>query len=125
MSDDQPDLTEPMRKIVQLMGLLGSDNDHEVVSAARAIRRTLNANMLTFGDLKAILVELLDPQHVGKDMLRIYVRQLRQSINYAMMQDHERSFVKDISMRFSVDPDYRLSEKQENWFYHLYAKYAA
>jgi hypothetical protein len=123
--NDQPDLTEPMRKIVQLVGLLGSDNDHEVVSAARAIRRTLKANALTFGDLKAILVELLDPQHVGKDMLRIYVRQLRQSINYAMMQDHERSFVKDISMRFSVDPEYRLSEKQENWFYHLYAQYAA
>jgi hypothetical protein len=123
--NDQTDLTEPMRKIVQLMGLLGSDYDQEVISAARAIRKTLNANGLTFGDLKAIMIDLLDPQHVGKDMMRVYVRQLRQSINYAMMQDYERHFVKDISMRFSVDPEYKLTEKQENWFFSLYARYAA
>ena len=122
---DQTDLTEPMRKIVQLMGLLGSDNDYEVVSAARAIRRTLTANTLTFGDLKAILDEAIDPHHVGRDMIRVYVRQLCQSIHYAMMLDHERRFVKDISMRFSVDPEYRLTGPQENWFYSLYAKYAA
>lgn len=114
-----------MRKIVQLIGLLGSDNDYEVVSAARAIRRTLTANTLTFGDLKAILDEAIDPHHVGRDMIRVYVRQLRQSVNYAMMMDDERRFVKDISMRFSVDPEFRMTERQTNWFYSLYAKYAA
>lgn len=49
---------ENARKIAKFVRLLGSDNDHEAVAAARMLQRALAASGMNFSDLGNVLEQL-------------------------------------------------------------------
>jgi hypothetical protein len=111
-------------RLGKMLGLLGSDSDGEVLAAARAIKRLLETQGLTFGDLvnlvhapvasSAPVVLRGDPDLVlmAESILR----------NALMLKAHELKFVRDVKARARIDHFY-MTPKQANWFSYLYARY--
>ena len=120
-----------MRKVIHMVGVLGSDNDGEVLAAARGIQRVLRSVNLSFGDLKSELERLFDPPEtryvpVPVDTVRERVVRLAEELaEYAdFMHDHEARFVRDMLTKITANDGFKMTPKQSNWFAALYAKYA-
>jgi len=111
-----------------MAGLLFSDMDGEVVAAARAIRRTLEANKMSVHDFMDMIEQSKDP-HKTFTNIKTYrdetIAMAQEILTNAadIMADHELRFVHDIKSRFIVDEGYSMSEKQSRWFSYLYAKF--
>lgn len=111
-------------RLAKMIGLLGSDQDGEVLAAARATRRLLESERLGFGDLVA-LVGGLD---IGMIESRQNVSELvamADSIldNAAMLRKHELGFVRDIRAKAAAWHGFQMTEKQARWFGYLFARY--
>lgn len=117
-----------LRKIARMAGLLFSDMDGEVVAAARAIRRTLEANKMSVHDFMDMIEQSKDP-HKTFTNIKTYrdetIAMAQEILTNAadIMADHELRFVHDIKSRFILDEGYSMSEKQSRWFSYLYAKH--
>jgi hypothetical protein len=115
-----------MKKQTQLMlgkmvGMLGSEQDGEVLAAARAIRRLLQSEGLTFGDLVSLVSGGQKAELAQYDGLAGMAAAL---LNQAgRMKAHELRFVQSIMTRATLTPYFRMTEKQANWFAMLWDKY--
>jgi hypothetical protein len=103
-------------RIGQLIRLLGSDQDGEVVAAARALGRTLTSVGAEFHTL-ADTIERSAPaaHHRGCEDHRAIARWLIDS--GARLSPKEWSFVADMANRFGS-----LSERQEAWLLAIFER---
>lgn len=123
----------------KLLGMLGSDHDGEIISAAKMMRKVLSDRGLSFPDVVQLIVEppaTIQMEDVRdnppradeapKDIVRVVHTMSTEMLNkhWDRMQAHERNFVLDMN-RWSRLGKLRLSEKQESWFKYLYKKYCA
>jgi hypothetical protein len=116
--------------IAKMIGMLGSDQDGEVLSAVRAIKRRLDAENLTFGDLKNWVAGAT----VEREPIRqTYTKPHTQSIVERMASEilskwshkltpAEKRFVGSILMRAQLTEWFELSEKQATWFAMIYER---
>jgi hypothetical protein len=95
-------------RIGQLIRLLGSDKDGEVVAAARALGRTLTSIGADFHTLADTIERSAPAAHCGCEDHRAIARRLLDS--GARLSAKEWSFVADMANRFGS-----LSERQEAW----------
>ena len=114
-------------KVIAMIGLLGSENDGELVAAARAIQRLLAANGQTFGDLKAALAPAREGRVIVVEREPTRHRQMDTAdellVVVEYMHSHERGFIEQMHRRLSESVTFQMSERQENWFYLLHARY--
>lgn len=111
-------------RLGKLLGLLGSDQDGEVLAAARAIKRLLETQGLSYGDLVNLVH---NPQATSSptvvrgdpDLVSMADSILR---NTLMLKAHELKFVREVKARARLDHFY-MTPKQANWFSYLYARY--
>lgn len=118
-----------MKKQTQLMlgkmlGMLGSAQDGEVLAAARAVKRLLESEGLTFGDLVDLVggAKATRREVANYDGLAGMAATILQ--NAGLMKAHEVAFVQSIMTRATLTPYFKMTEKQANWFSLLFDKYA-
>lgn len=120
-----------MKKQTQVMlgkmvGMLGSDQDGEVLAAVRAIRRLLESEKMTFGDLVTIIsggkVSAASEVTRYDGLAGMAANILR---NAAKMKSHEIRFVQSIMTQATLNPYMRMTEKQAKWFSWLFDHYVA
>jgi hypothetical protein len=106
-------------RIGQLIRLLGSDQDGEVVAAARALGRTLASVGEDFHTLADTIERSTAPAvHRGCDDHRAMARWLLNS--GARLSPKEFAFVADMANRFGS-----LSTRQEAWLLAIYERVSA
>jgi hypothetical protein len=105
-------------RIGQLIRLLGSDRDGEVVAAARALGRTLTSVGADFHTLADTIERSAPAAHRGCEDHRAIARWLLDS--GARLSPKEWSFVADMANRFGS-----LSERQEAWLQAIYERVSA
>ena len=105
-------------RIGQLIRLLGSDWDGEVVAAARALGRTLTSVGADFHTLADTIERSAPAAHRGCEDHRAIARWLLDS--GARLSPKEWSFVADMANRFGS-----LSERQEAWLQAIYERVSA
>jgi hypothetical protein len=105
-------------RIGQLIRLLGSDQDGEVVAAARALGRTLASVGEDFHTLADTIERSAPAAHRGCEDHRAIARWLLDS--GARLSPKEWSFVADMANRFGS-----LSERQEAWLQAIYERVSA
>lgn len=115
-------------KLAKLLRLLSSEIDGEVLSAVRAIERTLKANGKSFHDLadaivdKVIVFEIekvIEGNHLAKNYIDAAEWLLKQSL-----KPHEADFVRDMKRRFEFSADFTPTQKQSGWFTILVKKHS-
>jgi hypothetical protein len=120
-------LTTVAPRLSQLIRLLGSDRDGEVVAAARAIQRTLATVGQDFHDLADVVESAPERSppgqepahhHRGCEDHRAMARWLLN--RGARLSPKEWSFVADMAKRFGS-----LSERQEAWLLAIYERVSA
>jgi hypothetical protein len=102
-------------RIGQLIRLLGSDQDWEVVAAARALGRTLASVGADFHSLAATIESSAPAATRERDDHRAMARWLLNS--GARLSPKEWSFVTDMANRFGS-----LSERQEAWLLAIFER---
>lgn len=117
--------------VAKMIGLLGSDHDGEVLGAARQIKKLLDAQKLTFGDLKNWIAGYqADPLLQVKEYARAAdaseVPVLNETANRAaaILSKHsnklnpaERRFMSNILMRATAaGVEFTMTAKQNSWF---------
>jgi hypothetical protein len=105
-------------RIGQLIRLLGSDQDGEVVAAARALGRTLASVNEDFHTLADAIERSGPAAHHECDDHRAMAKWIRDS--GARLSPKEWSFVADMATRFGS-----LSERQEAWLRAIYERVSA
>jgi hypothetical protein len=105
-------------RIGQLIRLLGSDQDGEVVAAARALGRTLASVGEDFHTLADTIERSAPAAHHGCDDHRAMARWLLNS--GARLSPKEFAFVADMANRFGS-----LSTRQEAWLLAIYERASA
>jgi hypothetical protein len=110
-------------RIGQLIRLLGSDQDGEVIAAARALGRTLTSVGADFHSLADTIERSApapspSPAHRGCEDHRAIARWLLDS--GARLSPKEWSFIADMAHRFGS-----LSERQEAWLQAIYERVSA
>lgn len=110
----------------QMIGLLGSDHDGEVLAANRQIKRILTSQGMSYNDLVDIVRNDSAPGRAPQPE-GFGLKEMAQAIlqNEDMLKDHERRFVTQVMVRAAARRDYQLTEKQAKWFSFLYAEYGA
>lgn len=107
----------------KMIGLLGSDQDGEILAAVRQMRRLLESNKMSFGDLVNMVQNSNGapaPAKRGNQFADMAWAILE---NEDMLRDHELRFAKSMYAHFLSDPNYKMTEKQARWFSYLYAEY--
>jgi hypothetical protein len=108
----------------KLVGMLGSDSEHECLAAVRAIKRLLTSERLSISDLVALVQggkkSVQMPKYDGLAGMAADI--LAKSAD--RLKPHERKFVQSIMTRATITPHYRMTEKQANWFGYLFDTYA-
>jgi hypothetical protein len=112
---------EARRRLAKFIGLLGSEHDGEVVQAAHAIRRLLIAQGKSFPDLMQVVAG--DGLDVGSPAWDYVAKADDILANRESMKSHELEFVRNMRARFQINSQFRMSDKQANWFAVLFAKY--
>jgi hypothetical protein len=120
-----------MKKQTQIMlgkmvGMLGSDHDGEILAAVRSIRRLLESEKMTFGDLVVLVTggKVSAQSEVTRyDGLAGMAANILH--NAARMKSHEIRFVQSIMTQATLNPHMRMTEKQAKWFSWLFDHYAA
>jgi len=110
-------------RLAKIAGLLFSDQDGEVVAAARMIRRMVSAH-----DFMG-MVEGPPPQLQIVEVDRIRLNEIVEMAdailaNNDMMAKHERRFVRSMRAAAMGQPDFEMTQKQAQWFASLYTKYS-
>lgn len=100
-------------KVARLIPLLGSDVDGEVVSAARAIARTLKSAGLDLHDL----ARQLEPTPVSNDDWRSDLHLATVSFNY--LNPREQDFIAGVSASTRWREP---TEKQRAWLFSIAAR---
>lgn len=128
--------------LAKLLGMLGTDNDNERANAANFIKRKLDAEGVSFGDLANLVrsggapIERVVYRDVFRDPtpatpqtspdhsveMALKIMELAES----RMSFAERRFVRDIiHMSQMLNSRYPLSTPQADWLRALYRKYCA
>lgn len=107
----------------KLVGMLGSNSDHECLAAVRAINRLLTSERLSISDLVALVQGSKGPTAVPKydGLAGMAASILAKGAN--RLKPHELKFVQSIMTRATITPHYRMTEKQANWFGYLFDTY--
>jgi hypothetical protein len=105
-------------RIGQLIRLLGSDQDGEVVAAARALGRTLASVGEDFHTLADTIERSAPAAHRECDDHRAIARWILNSAD--SLSPKEFAFVADMANRFGS-----LSERQEAWLFAIYERVSA
>jgi hypothetical protein len=116
-------------RIGQLVRLLGSDRNGEVIAAATALQRTLRnagADLHYLADVAeralqqpAIPPPVPDDDQDEEDVADL-VRYCALAENYAQLTDRERGFVGNLHARLRRHGSaFTPSEKQVNWLHHI------
>lgn len=108
-----------LRRIIQMIGLLGSDLDGEVLAAARGIRRILCTEGASFGDL---LFALNNRRQLAAPPFAAMAAEI---LADPRLRPHERQFVEGMQVAFEINPQHQMTTKQASWFAYLFAKYGA
>jgi hypothetical protein len=109
-------------RLARIAGLLFSDQDGEVVAAARAIRRLFDQAGGSAADWVSFLregapVASADPAFELLEMCRLIL------LNEGMMLPRERQFVKQMRVQLVANRSFEMTERQAAWFAALFTKY--
>lgn len=109
-------------RLARLAGLLFSDIDGEVVAAARAIRRVLDAEGRTPHDFMAMVAggAASDDEDYRRNVLEMILKILSGT---GSMRDRELQFVQQMRNSLAASPDFRMTTKQASWLVSLYNRY--
>lgn len=121
-------------RLAKIAGLLFSDQDGEVVSAARMIRRMFSAAGLSAHDFVRMF-EVVDTREVvkyvevevdvGRERLNEIVKMSDMMLaNEEMMAKHERRFIRSMRVAAFGSTDFEMTQRQAQWFAALFTKYA-
>ena len=104
-------------KLGNLIPLLGSDKDGEVVAAARAICRTLRGSGLDLHDLAELVRKASNPSHSGRqdEGPQDWERAIRWCLTHGSgrLAPKEWAFLNNVLTRVVVGTD--LTPKQSKW----------
>lgn len=114
-------------RIPQLVRLLASDSDGEVVAAARALRRTLASVSMDMNDLAARLEghDVPDQAKMPSSWASMSSQKRAAFLEMALRGDVLSSWERDFaeSVRGQIQTGRRLSEKQDAICARIYAKW--
>ena len=119
-------MADDLDKVAKLIRLLASDKEGEVLATVSALRRVLSRAGRTFNDL----ANLVENPNIAKAAASApkenwYVQYGNEILTKAhdRLKDRELKFVKDIIVRFNINPRYEMSEKQAKWLAFIYQYY--
>jgi hypothetical protein len=102
---------EILLKIGKIIPRLGSESDVEILAAARAIKRVLEAAKLGFHELSAVVT--------GESAGTVYslniIGTCEQCLEKLELREHETKFVHSIIRYLTLNPNYSMSDKQTAW----------